>query len=343
MPSVHEYKRFENKLVHKVKNATVSAAGVIAGGFKAIISFFSRRYTVVFVPHSEKKVYNLHITVLSMCCFLLVVCSILGVFLWYGASYSSTMYTMASKDSRLTDVQASLDQLRDETAMLLRSARDFEGALSGVLSALGVGENSNLSQNTTGDLGSFLGIKETPDGMLREVDNVRKLSAYLSQASDPIREIGILLDSQSALLTEIPSVWPIKSGLGTITMFFGQNINPINGQYYIHKGIDISTHRVGDPIVATADGQVVAAEYAHDFGNYVIVRHKHGYYTRYAHLQRYTVKIGQNIQQNEVLGYLGNTGITTGPHLHYEVHIGSDVVDPYRYITLRSRVARQGR
>jgi murein DD-endopeptidase MepM/ murein hydrolase activator NlpD len=138
-------------------------------------------------------------------------------------------------------------------------------------------------------------------------------------------------------------VWPVKNGLGNITMFFGQNINPINGQYYIHKGIDISTHRIGDAVVATADGQVVAAEYAYDFGNYIIVRHKHGYYTRYAHLQRYVVKIGQNIQQNEVLGYIGNTGISTGPHLHYEVHIGSDVVDPYRYITLRSRVARQGR
>jgi murein DD-endopeptidase MepM/ murein hydrolase activator NlpD len=126
-------------------------------------------------------------------------------------------------------------------------------------------------------------------------------------------------------------------------MFFGQNINPISGQYYIHKGIDIATYRAGDPVVATADGQVVTVEYAYDFGNYVIIRHKHGYYTRYAHLQRYNVSVGQRVQQNEVIGYIGNTGISTGPHLHYEVHIGSDVVDPYRYITIRSSIARQGR
>jgi murein DD-endopeptidase MepM/ murein hydrolase activator NlpD len=262
MASVHDYKRLENKLVQKVKNAAVLAVGFVADIFRAIGRFLTRRYTIVFVPHSEKKVYNLHITVLSITCFLFVVFGIIGAFFWYGSSYSSTMYAMASKDGRLKDVQASLDQLRDETALLIRDARNFEASLSGVLSALGLGSGNSMSQNTSGDLSSFLGIKETPEGVMREVDDIRRLSAYLSQASEPIREIGSLLDSQSALLTEIPSIWPVRNGLGTITMFFGQNINPINGQYYIHKGIDISTHRYGDPVVATADGQVVTVDYA---------------------------------------------------------------------------------
>jgi murein DD-endopeptidase MepM/ murein hydrolase activator NlpD len=343
MASVHEYKRLENKFVQKVKNAAAAAVDFAAGVLKALGRFLTRRYTVVFVPHSEKRVYNLHITVLSICCFLLVVFGILGAFFWYGTSYSSTMYAMASKDGRLKDVQASLDQLRDETALLLREARNFESALSSVFSAIGLGGNNNLSRNVSGDLSSFLGINETPEGLLQEVDDVRRLSAYLSQAVEPIKEIGTLLDSQSALLTEIPSIWPVKSGIGTITMFFGHNVNPIHGQYYIHKGIDIATHRSGDPVVATADGQIVTADYAYDFGNYIIIRHKHGYYTRYAHMQSFRVKVGQRVQQNEVIGYIGNTGISTGPHLHYEVHIGSDVVDPYRYINIRSSMAKQGR
>jgi murein DD-endopeptidase MepM/ murein hydrolase activator NlpD len=342
MASVHDYKRLENKLIHKIKNAAISAGVFIGSIFKAIGRFLSRRYTLVFVPHSEKKVYNLHVTILSIICFFFVLFGIIGTFFWYGASYSSTVYAMASNDVRYKNVQASLDQLRDETALLLREARNFEGALSGVLSALGKNVNNDGSQRTLGDLSTFLGIKETADGTLREVDDVRKLSAYLSQAVEPIKEMGVLLDSQSALLTEIPSIWPVKGGIGSISMFFGQNINPISGQYYIHKGIDISTHRAGDQVLATADGQVVGAEYTNDFGNFVIIRHKHGYYTRYAHLQSSRVKLGQSVQQGEVIGYIGNTGISTGPHLHYEVHIGSDVVDPYRYITLRSRVAKQG-
>jgi len=340
MASVHEYKRLENRLVQKIKDTFAATMNFTAGVFKVIGRFLTRRYTVVFVPHSEKKVYNLHITILSFCCFLLVVFGILGAFFLYGTSYNSAVYTMTAKDGRMRDTQASLDQLRDETALLFREARNFENVLSDVLSALGLGAKNNVQQNTPGDLSSFLGIRETPEGMLQEVDDIRRLSSYLSQAVEPIKEIGTLLDTQSALLTEIPSIWPVRGGIGNITMFFGQNINPISGQYYIHKGIDIATHRSGDPVVATADGQVVTAEYAYDFGNYIIIRHKHGYYTRYAHLQSFRVKVGQRIQQNELIGYIGNTGISTGPHLHYEVHIGSDVVDPYRYITIRSSMTR---
>ncbi len=126
MVSVHDYKRLENKLVQKVKNDANKAANFIGECFVSIGRFFTRRYTVVFVPHSEKKVYNLHITVLSVCCFLLVVFGVIGAFFWYGASYSSTMYAMANKDGRLKDTQASLDQLRDETVLLLREARNLK-------------------------------------------------------------------------------------------------------------------------------------------------------------------------------------------------------------------------
>jgi murein DD-endopeptidase MepM/ murein hydrolase activator NlpD len=343
MASVHEYKRIENIIVQKVIDAVVAIALFIAGIFKGIGRFLTRRYTVVFVPHSEKKVYNIHITVLSICCFLLVASGILGAFFWYGASYANTMYDMASKDSRLKDTQASLDQLRDETALLLREARNFESVLSGALSAMGADIKSDSSQNLSGDLSSVLNLKETPEGLLQEADDIRRLSAYLSRAVDPVKEIGTLINSQSALLTEIPSVWPVKDGKGNITMFFGQNINPFTGQYYIHKGIDIATYRAGDPIVATADGQVVTVDYTSDFGNYIVIKHKHGYYTRYAHMLSFRVKLGQRVQQNEVIGYIGSTGLSTGPHLHYEVHVGSDVVDPYKYINIRSSIARQGR
>jgi murein DD-endopeptidase MepM/ murein hydrolase activator NlpD len=340
MTSVHGYKRLENKLVQKVKNAAVIAAGFILKILKSIGKFLTRRYTVVFVPHSEKKVYNLHLTILSFLCFVLVVSGIIGVFYWYGVSDNSARYAMTSRDGRLRDTQASLDQLRDEAALLFREARNFETTLSKVLADLGINAGSTMPQNTSGDLSSFLGIKETSEGMLREVDELRVIAAYLSQIKGPITEIGALLDAQNILLTEIPSIWPVRNRVGRITMFFGQNIHPFTRQYYIHTGIDIATNRYGDPVVSTADGQVVAVEFDTGYGNYIIIRHKHGYYTRYAHLQSSIARIGQRVQQGEVIGYIGNTGISTGPHLHYEVHIGSDVVDPYRYINIRSSMVR---
>ena len=350
MASVHEYKRFENNLVLKTRKGFGAFIKAIGAFFQAIARVFTRRYTIVLVPHSEKNVYNLHISVLSICCSILLLASILGTFVWYGVSHRLTMSSLSDKDSRLKETQASLDQIRDEVNHLFREVRNFEPALSSTLSAIGsdVAGLSRSNQSSTGDLSSFFDIKESPAGTLQEVEDLRRLSIFLTTATEPIKEIGSLLNSQGALLTEIPSIWPIKGGtsgpFGHISMFFGQNENPFTGQYYIHKGIDISTYRAGDPIVATADGQVVAIENdVNGFGNNVIIRHKHGFYTRYAHMLKFMVSAGQRVQQGEVIGFIGNTGLSTGPHLHYEVHIGSDVVDPYKYINIRASIARAAR
>jgi murein DD-endopeptidase MepM/ murein hydrolase activator NlpD len=346
LASVHEYKRFENGLALKAKNLILLIGKGLVAFLRTIFNILSRRYTVVLVPHSEKRVYNIHVTVLSMACAVLVLAGIVGAFFWSGASYSNARGILADKDDRLQSAQASLDQLRDETSRLLRAARNFEAALSSTLSALGVETPANNASSPfpSGDLSSLLDIKETAEGSLRETNDMRRFSEYLDAAVEPVKEIGAVLKSRDALLTEIPSVWPIKGGIGHISMFFGQNENPFTGQYYIHKGIDISTYRQGDAIVATADGQVVTVDYdATGFGNYVIIKHKHGFYTRYGHMQQFRVTTGQRVQQGETIGYIGNTGLSTGPHLHYEVHIGSDVVDPFKYLTIRSTVARNTR
>jgi murein DD-endopeptidase MepM/ murein hydrolase activator NlpD len=341
------YRRFEDGLVQKMKNVGVAAVFKAGYFLKALGMAVTRRYTVVLVPHSEKKVYNFNISVASICCALLMLVGIAGAFFWYGSSYNGTRNTLVLKDSRLKDTQASLDQLRDEIARLLRQTRGFQATLSNTLSELGLDTPVNNAENpaASGDLSSFLDIQETAPGTLKEVDDIRNLTDYLASAVDPVKELGSLFSSQSALLTEIPNIWPIRGGIGHISMYFGQNINPFTGQYYIHKGIDLSTYRSGDPIVATADGQVVTMEYdpVGGFGYYVIIKHKHGFYTRYAHLQSFKATKGQRVQQGEVIGYIGNTGLSTGPHLHYEIHVGSDVVDPYKYLNIRSSNVRTSR
>ena len=87
--------------------------------------------------------------------------------------------------------------------------------------------------------------------------------------------------------------------------------------------------------MATANGQVVTVTYDDSFGYYVIIKHKHGIYTRYAHMDTVRVKKGEVVTQRQVIGTIGSTGISTGPHLHYEVHIGSDVVDPAKYVNIK--------
>ncbi|MDR3325633.1 MAG: M23 family metallopeptidase [Spirochaetaceae bacterium] len=343
MAQVHEYKRFENNVVKKTKSRVFAVGGALRVFFAALGRLMNRHYTLVLVPHSEKKIYNLQVTFFSMICAALVLGVVVGSFFWYRNSYNDNQNILTDKDSKLHETQASLDQLRDEVGALRKEARNFQNTLSGVFSTIGINTLDTQSSKTAsgGDLSSFFDMRESAEGRLREADEIRSLASYLAETREPIENLGKLLESQSSLLTEVPNIWPIKGGHGHISMFFGENEHPFTGQIYVHRGIDLSTFRSGDPIVATADGQVVTVDYdPTGFGNYVIIRHKHGFYTRYGHMQSFKVRTGQRVQQGEVIGYIGKTGLTTGPHLHYEVHIGSDVVDPYKFLNVRMSAGR---
>lgn len=342
MASVHKYKRVENSIVGKVKNLAGAAAKGVSSFFSGVFKAAGSRYTVMLIPHSEKKVYNLHINVFSIICIVLLLIGILGSFVWYTVVYSDAKSVIANKDTTLKDTQANLDELRSGASELFKTAKGFQATLNQTLRNLGLDRDVAHADSASfsSDLSSFLAVNELADGSLKEVNDIYQLARYLSEATVPVKEIADLVNSQNALLTDIPSIWPIRGGIGHISQMFGQNPNPFTGQYYIHKGLDLSTYRQGDPVMATADGQVVTVDVdLSGFGNYVIIKHKHGFYTRYAHLQSFAVTAGQRVQQGDVIGRIGNTGLSTGPHLHYEVHIGSDVVDPLKYVNIRSNIA----
>ncbi|MDR1325951.1 MAG: M23 family metallopeptidase [Treponema sp.] len=346
MATVHEYKKLENSIVQKCGEYATFIVECVIRFFKFIFAILLRPYTVVFVPHSQKKMYSLQISGLFFIAFIGGIVFISWIAFRYVTPYESVGGKITYKDSGLENTQANLDELRLETARLQAAVREFETALSATLATLGtnISEKNAVNIALGEDLSTFFNIPTRVDGVLQEVEDIRQLSAYLSSAIEPVKEIGTILDTQSALLNEIPSIWPIKGGIGHVSMFFGQNRHPFTGQYYIHKGIDLSTYRQGDPIVATADGQVVTVDYdATGFGNYVIIKHKHGFYTRYAHMQSVKSKVGDRVQQGETIGYIGNTGLSTGPHVHYEVHIGSDIVDPNKYLNIRSNLTRSTR
>jgi len=339
LAQVHAYKRLENTFVKGMKTFFRSFIRVIFSFLSALWRLMRRQYTLVLVPHSEKKIYNLQVTFFSLLCAVIVLAGIIGTGIWYGNSYNESKSVLEGKDSKLKEAEANLDMLRDEVGGLSKEAKSFQNTLSGVLSSLGIKTAGTDSDKTaqTGDLSSFFDVRESAEGRLREADEIKNLASYLAETRGPIENLGKLLESQSSLLTEVPNIWPVKGGIGHISQFFGENPDPFTGQLYVHRGIDISTFRYNDPIVATADGQVVTVDYdPNGFGNYVIIRHKHGFYTRYGHMQSFKVRTGQRVQQGEVIGYIGNTGRSTGPHVHYEVHIGSDVVDPYKFLNVRS-------
>ncbi len=337
MPRTRGYKRVENNIVRSIGRFFKGCFTAVGNALSAFIRGGRRKLTIMVVPHSQKRVVNFQTTLFSLVSFVVVIVGIFASFFWFSRNSLVSARNIAALEKESRETRASLDSLKDETGNLLRAAQNFQSAFSGTLSVIGLDNNAAASKSSmqNGDLSSLFNVKESATGSVKEIAELQRLTGYLENSVQPIEEIGKLLDSQNTLFSDIPSLWPIAGGIGHVSMVFGQNRHPFTGQWYIHKGVDLSTYRMGDPILATADGQVVTVEYDPGFGNYVLIKHKHGFYTRYAHMQSFRVQRGQYVQQGQVIGYIGNTGVSTGPHLHYEVHIGSDVVDPMKYLNIK--------
>jgi len=133
-----------------------------------------------------------------------------------------------------------------------------------------------------------------------------------------------------------PNLWPVE---GQVTGSFGERIDPFNGEGAFHTGVDIAA-MVGQPVVAPADGVVEFADFLGGYGRAIVLDHGHGIATRYGHLSGFAVASGQHVRRGDIIGYVGLSGRSTGPHLHYEVRINDTPVNPYKY--LRITVAHTG-
>jgi murein DD-endopeptidase MepM/ murein hydrolase activator NlpD len=133
---------------------------------------------------------------------------------------------------------------------------------------------------------------------------------------------------QSVLLASTPSVWPVR---GYLSAGFGNRLDPFTGQRDFHAGLDISAP-VGTRVQSPADGVIVSAGQKGAYGNSIIIDHGYGVVTRYGHLSGFNVKPGQRVKRGDVIGFVGDTGRSTAPHLHYEVWVRNQAQNPIHYI-----------
>jgi len=162
-----------------------------------------------------------------------------------------------------------------------------------------------------------------------KVDKLRRKLYIESKSQD---ELVKLAENKEKLYAAIPAIQPISNKqLMALASGFGMRIHPIYKLRKMHTGIDFAAS-IGTPIYATADGKVVNVEVKFSgYGKLVEIDHGFGYRTRYAHMHDFAVRSGQNIKRGDLIGYVGNTGSSTAPHLHYEVMINGNQVDPVHY------------
>lgn len=161
---------------------------------------------------------------------------------------------------------------------------------------------------------------------------VDKISKALAIQSNSLDEIVKLVKAKNKLLAAIPAIQPVKNeNLKRMASGFGYRTDPFTKVRKMHEGMDF-TARTGTPIFATGDGVVKNADNSKSgYGNHIEISHGYGYLTLYAHLSKYKVRAGQRVKRGDIIGFVGSTGRSEAPHLHYEVHKNGKVVNPINF------------
>jgi murein DD-endopeptidase MepM/ murein hydrolase activator NlpD len=335
------YKRLETNFIHSVSAWFKTVALAIVGFVRRFFSKGRQKFTIMLIPHSEKSILNFQVSVFAVAFIGIFLLGIIASLIFFTSQFNGSIQLSAQAEAQSRGIQDSLQSQKEAADEMVKGVNSLQTTLSTLFTSLGMGGvSTDAGDSSSSDMASFLDGASGKKGAMKPITTLAEANAYVSSVTQPLGEVGDLIKARNYILSDIPSIWPVKGGIGHISAFYGYNKNPFTGISYLHTGIDISTYRSGDPIVATAAGQVVTVAYdGNGYGNYVIIEHKHGFYTLYGHMKASIVQKGQRVEQGQVIGYIGATGVVTGPHVHYEVRLGSGFADPIRYLTVRRSLA----
>jgi murein DD-endopeptidase MepM/ murein hydrolase activator NlpD len=193
--------------------------------------------------------------------------------------------------------------------------------------AMGPTEPDPNSTMGAGGESQFVRLKtnESPKALSEKLD---KISAEATRQEQSLQEMQAYFQDQKSLLATTPSVWPVR---GWVTSDFGPRLDPYTSDRVMHAGLDIAGPH-GKEVIAPSDGTVVFAGLEGGYGNVLVIDHGYGIKTRYGHLAALKVKAGEKVKRGGVIAALGNTGRSTGPHLHYEVRVNGIAQNPRKFI-----------
>ena len=275
-----------------------------------IKNFFKRAFTpvtIMLIPHTNKKSLNLKIPSIGI---------FVSVILWFiGTAYVFSVAVNAF------EYQAMKEKLNYYSNQFLE--------LEGTMSAL---KNTEREFRRLFSLGSKEKVLENIDTSYSGSIDMENLKQEIEKSMKTVVEIKNYLNLQKDLYCATPKGIPVD---GSISSPYGKRENPRTGVDEFHTGLDISTH-LGNPVRATADGIVSFSGWNGGNGNLVVLEHGFGFSTFYAHNRMIAVKVGQKVKRGDVISYVGSTGNSTGPHVHYEIWKNSKPVNPNNFREGRS-------
>jgi murein DD-endopeptidase MepM/ murein hydrolase activator NlpD len=295
----------------------------------------TRFYTVLILPDATSPARKLYINK----AILTAVSSVTALSV---LAFAFFLYQYVNLNVRLLE----LKQLRQEASdrnFLAAKVGQLEGELTRlrdldrklrVVAGLDAGEDqgAKLAQGGSETLSQAALLEAVRKGTGRLGDwvgrDLEALGQEITSRERSFRQLKDLLEAKRSVLASTPTIWPVR---GLITAGYGYRLSPFTGQREMHEGLDIAAP-FGSPIMATADGIVSFVRPLGSFGNVVFINHGHGLTTFYAHASSFRVKEGQPVKRGQIVAYVGTSGRTTGPHVHYEVQANGTTVNPLKYI-----------
>jgi len=220
---------------------------------------------------------------------------------------------------QIASLQEAIQQL-SEDAQLDSATRAAIAGLPAVIRSRAMGGGSLSAATPAAPSATPASGPEGTFGILKDV---------LGTIETGLASVKSRVENQQALARATPRGWPL---IGWLSSTFGNRKDPFTGKDDFHPGLDISAS-FGTPVKATADGTIESAGYQGNYGNAVVISHGFGIGTRFGHLSQFAVRPGQKVKRGEVIGYVGATGRATSSHLHYEILINGQPINPFRLLT----------
>jgi len=287
----------------------------------------TKRYTILVIPEGSNQVRR-YLVGSGLVRSLLVAAGLatigFGLLAW---GYLNNRYDSAElKRLRAANLEqrVELARLAGELALLNQDVVLLEQNDAQVRSM------ANLAPSRKNILSGIGGPPETEDHprfseLQRQIDDVRQQIDLRRQSQE---EVQAVLNDQHSLLASKPQGWPVN---GWLTSTFGMRKSPFTGRRKMHEGLDIAS-RTGTPVYATADGIVARSGTAPGYGKLVVIEHGYGYRTYYGHNSKIYVKVGQRVRRGDRIAAVGNTGSSTGSHVHYEVRRNGVPLNPRKFL-----------
>ncbi len=282
--------------------------------------------TIIIVPHNKARFFKFSFSTRSAIVVGIVAVALL-VFSIIAIVYTGTGMARRNEVRNLVRENRSLRKVNDKLSTTISQIQarldEFEERTKRLALVAGMQTSTPpLDQNgSQGELGRGGPYDRVPDSPAQ----LQLQAAWIGKHLDAVEKA---IQSRTRLLSCTPSIAPT---MGVITDGFGPRKDPFTGQRAFHRGLDIAARR-GTPVEAPADGIVLFAGHEHGYGRVIRLSHGFGYVTVFGHLSKILVHPGARVHRGEVIGLVGSTGRSTGPHLHYEVHVDGKAVNPLYYI-----------